>query len=300
MNLISLTRFFSTLVFIALFSLQGCYEQTTPGANDAITDSGNNTGAGPDDASSAGSSNQPSDDSDNTANTSPAHQTEAGSGNTATTSSGQQSNTAPGHTSNSGAGASTSTDSAAKASNMNSPTAIPQRDSVTISLHPMSQAVAPTTSFTLNVSATGNKTLRYQWRKNGRVIRNAVRASYTVASATAADAGRYEVIVISGQRIVMSRTASITIEADRSASLSWAPPAKRADGTPLSEEEIAAYRIYHSNDDGSIGRDYEVDPSQQRFELDNLPRGAHHFAIATVDINGMESTLSAVVTKRIL
>lgn len=228
MNLISLTRFFSVLIFIAIFGLQGCYEQTTPGTDDALVDTDGKT-----------------------------------------------------------------KDAQATAGNNG-------RDSVEISLHPMSQAVSAAQSFTLNVSATGTKVLRYQWRKNGRVIRDAVRSNYTVQSAGPEDEGSYEVIVMSGKRAVLSRVAHITIGIDRSASLSWAPPAKRADGSPLSEAEIAAYRIYHSNDDGSIGRDYEVDPSQQRFEIDDLPRGAHHFAIATVDINGMESSLSAVVTKRIL
>ncbi|GAA3974289.1 immunoglobulin domain-containing protein [Allohahella marinimesophila] len=228
MNFISLTRFFSAFILITLLGLQGCYEQSSPGTNDAITDSDDN-------------SETPRQQAGNSS-----------------------------------------------------------RDSVEISLHPMSQSVHTAQSFTLNVSASGNKVLRYQWRKNGKVIRDAVRPNYTVQRASAADAGSYEVIVMSGRRLVMSRIARITVGSDRSASLSWAPPAKRADGSPLAEEEIAAYRIYHSNDDGSIGRDYEVDPSQQRFELTDLPRGAHHFAIATVDINGMESTLSAVVTKRIL
>src|SRR5690606_8672434 len=115
--------------------LQGCYEQTTPGANDAITGPGSET----------------SDSSGKTG----------------------------GHTG----------------------------DAIAISLHPMSQSVHTAESFTLNVSATGKKVLRYQWRKNGRIIRDAVRSSYTIESASAGDAGTYDVIIRSGKRSVKSKLA---------------------------------------------------------------------------------------------
>ena len=171
---------------------------------------------------------------------------------------------------------------------------------VQISLHPVSQTVFVSESVTMNTSATGKGVLNYQWRKNGKPIANAVRSSLTISKATQGDAGSYDVLVSSGNATVTTQAATLTVAVDRNAHLSWGAPNKRVDGSPLTTTEISAYRIYHSSADGSIGRDYKVASALLSYELSNLPSGEHHFAVATVDVNGMESDLSDVVIKRIM
>lgn len=171
---------------------------------------------------------------------------------------------------------------------------------VDISLHPVSQTVFLDKSVTMNTSATSKGIIKYQWRKDGKPIANAVRSSFTINNAVMADSGSYDVVITSGKASATTHAANLTVAVDRSARLSWTAPAKRVDGSALSATDIAAYRIYHSNADGSIGRDYKVESSLLSYELNGLPSGEHHFAVATVDLNGEESDLSEVVSKQIM
>ncbi|GAA3974299.1 immunoglobulin domain-containing protein [Allohahella marinimesophila] len=171
---------------------------------------------------------------------------------------------------------------------------------VEISLHPVSQTVFLNKSVTLNTSATAKGVIKYQWRKNGQPIADAVRSSFTISNAAQTDAGSYDVLITSGKTTATTQAANLAVSVDRSARLSWGAPSKRVDGSPLTPTEIAAYRIYHTSADGNIGRDYTVDSSLQSYALDGLPSGEHHFAVATVDLNGEESDLSVVVSKQIM
>ncbi|MDB5258458.1 MAG: hypothetical protein JWM14_3153 [Chitinophagaceae bacterium] len=67
----------------------------------------------------------------------------------------------------------------------------------TITTQPLSQAICTGGSTTLTVVASSNS-LNYQWRKNGVNIVGAITSSYTIAAATAASAGNYDVIVNTG------------------------------------------------------------------------------------------------------
>ncbi len=64
-----------------------------------------------------------------------------------------------------------------------------------ITAQPASTNVVAGASLTLNVSATGDATLHYQWRFNGANIAGAVTASFQLASAQARDFGDYSVLV---------------------------------------------------------------------------------------------------------
>jgi sugar lactone lactonase YvrE len=69
---------------------------------------------------------------------------------------------------------------------------------VTIGAHPVSQTVVAGASASFSVTATGPGTLLYQWRKAGIPIPGATAATFSIASAQAADAGLYDVLVRSG------------------------------------------------------------------------------------------------------
>jgi len=60
---------------------------------------------------------------------------------------------------------------------------------------PASQVAFAGSNTTFSVSAIGNPSPQYQWRKNGTNIVNATNASYTIAAALASDAGNYSVVV---------------------------------------------------------------------------------------------------------
>ncbi len=80
-----------------------------------------------------------------------------------------------------------------------------------ITLSPHSQTVGLGGGLVLSAAATGTAPLTYQWRKDGVAIADATAATYTVASATAATAGRYTVDVTNGVGgTATSATAVIT------------------------------------------------------------------------------------------
>lgn len=64
-----------------------------------------------------------------------------------------------------------------------------------IAVPPSSQSVVAFSPVTFSVTATGTPADSYQWLKNGVVIGGATSSSYTIPSATAADAGTYTCVV---------------------------------------------------------------------------------------------------------
>ncbi len=80
-----------------------------------------------------------------------------------------------------------------------------------ITAQPVTQSVASGAPVTLTVAATGTPSPLYQWSKNGRFMRGANAASYTITSATPADAGAYTVEVYNGAGFVTSRPALLSV-----------------------------------------------------------------------------------------
>jgi hypothetical protein len=79
-----------------------------------------------------------------------------------------------------------------------------------ITAHPLSQTIADGGRLSLSVQATGGA-LRYQWTKNGKNITGANLSTFTIAAASASDAGDYRVIVSNSKGSVTSNAARITI-----------------------------------------------------------------------------------------
>ncbi len=89
-------------------------------------------------------------------------------------------------------------------------------------------------------------------------------------------------------------------EVERSAQLSWSLPSERADGSDLELYEIDTFYIYHTTEDGSVEERLEVNGDETTLNIDNLEGGKHLFTVTAVDINGLESDFSDIVTKTIL
>jgi chitodextrinase len=81
----------------------------------------------------------------------------------------------------------------------------------TISGQPSSQTVVAGAAATFSVIADGVPSPGYQWRKNGAAISGATNASYQIASAQAADAANYTVVVSNGSGSVTSSVAGLTV-----------------------------------------------------------------------------------------
>jgi hypothetical protein len=76
---------------------------------------------------------------------------------------------------------------------------------------PVSRAVSTDSRVVLNVSVCGSSPLTYQWRFNGGNIASATNASHDIASAQAADAGDYTVLVSNGAGSVLSDPAAVAL-----------------------------------------------------------------------------------------
>ncbi len=76
---------------------------------------------------------------------------------------------------------------------------------------PANQTVSAGKPATLTVAATGLPAPTYQWKKNGVSLNGATNATYTIASASAADAGSYTVVATNNIGSVTSNAAILTV-----------------------------------------------------------------------------------------
>jgi hypothetical protein len=98
--------------------------------------------------------------------------------------------------------------------------------------------------------------------------------------------------------------ANATLAAPAPAALSWEAPDTREDGTPLTVDEIKEYLIYYTIDGQTPGDGSPIVVNgtlgSEIVTLELLPRVAPYvvgFAISTVDMDGLKSERSEVVSK---
>ncbi|MCX7936959.1 MAG: immunoglobulin domain-containing protein [Chlorobi bacterium] len=102
------------------------------------------------------------------------------------------------------------TNSICQASVTSNPAQVTVTSKPTITAEPQSRTVARGGTTTLSVTASGPN-LQYQWYRNGQPISGATAPSYTIASATDADAGTYYVTVSNECGSVQSRQITVTV-----------------------------------------------------------------------------------------
>ena len=98
----------------------------------------------------------------------------------------------------------------------------------TINAQPQAQTVCAGTAASFTVVASGSGTLTYQWRKNNVNIPNATGSTFSIASATAAEAGSYDVVVGSDCGTVSSNAAQLTVNPATAITAPPAPQTKTA------------------------------------------------------------------------
>lgn len=94
---------------------------------------------------------------------------------------------------------------------------------ISILRQPVSEAVALDSMVTLNVFASGQGPLHYQWQKDGTNIPGATNATYIISSAQSADAGDYNAWVSNSVESVSSNVATLSVGDDQ-ATPSLSPP----------------------------------------------------------------------------
>ena len=105
------------------------------------------------------------------------------------------------------------------------------------------------------------------------------------------------VLVVGSLTFVYLNTQYVADPATGDATLSWAPPTERVDGTPL--EAVSGYRIYYGRDPAQFEHEIEVDREVTKYRIENLESGDWYFAVAAISEEGLESAPSSVVQKTI-
>ncbi|MSU66241.1 MAG: hypothetical protein EXS38_09115 [Opitutus sp.] len=95
----------------------------------------------------------------------------------------------------------------------------------TITIAPTDQSSLVGATATLNAAGTGFPSPAFQWRKNGLSIPGATNPVLTLAHLTAADAGRYDVVVSNAAGTTTSRSATVTVSLPDFSSNSTGPVA---------------------------------------------------------------------------
>jgi hypothetical protein len=120
------------------------------------------------------------------------------------------------------------------------------------------------------------------------------------------DVGIYQNIVISVNDGTVSAALpafSITVNASTAApaagtaTLRWVPPAENTDGSPV---ELSGYRVYHGTSPTALNDVRTVQGADNTFyTFEQLQAGTHYFAVAAVNLLGLEGERSSVGSKSV-
>jgi hypothetical protein len=117
------------------------------------------------------------------------------------------------------------------------------------------------------------------------------------------DVGNFTNIVITvsdGDAAASLDNFDITVDAiaSGSATLSWNPPTENVDGSALTD--LTGYRIYYGRSEAQLTRTIVIDnPGLTRYVVENLAPSNWHFAMTSVNADGVESRRSPTVSKTI-
>ncbi|MDX1457901.1 MAG: fibronectin type III domain-containing protein [Marinobacter sp.] len=93
---------------------------------------------------------------------------------------------------------------------------------------------------------------------------------------------------------------SQVIDPKRAATLSWNAPATRENGDGLAMGELQGYVINYGQSQDTLSRQVEIsDASVMDYTIGGLSQGDWFFTIQVVDVNGLVSAPSQVVSKTI-
>lgn len=96
----------------------------------------------------------------------------------------------------------------------------------------------------------------------------------------------------------LSFTLTVTQAATGAATVSWAIPTLRTDGSPLTN--LAGFRVYYGTTPGALTTRMDItNPTVSSAVVNNLTSGTWYFAVTAVDSTGVESAQSNPASKTI-
>ena len=117
-----------------------------------------------------------------------------------------------------------------------------------------------------------------------------------------ADIGLYtdiEIIVTDGKAETSLPSFDLTVHST-SATLSWAAPVTREDGSPLPFSEIGGYKVYTGTNQSDLDLLVNLpEPNTLEYKVSDLAPGTHYFAVTVYNVEGSESEFSEIVNKAI-
>ena len=110
-----------------------------------------------------------------------------------------------------------------------------------ITTQPVSLTVSAGQSASFFVTATGSIPMTYQWRKNGGAIPGATNLTYTITSASAADAASYSIAILNSVNVATSVPATLTVNSATTTPivLDLTPQSFSARGQSSSNNDVA-------------------------------------------------------------
>lgn len=83
------------------------------------------------------------------------------------------------------------------------------------------------------------------------------------------------------------------------AKLSWTPPTEREDNTPLPLSELQGFEVLWGTSQTDLNQTVFVPVGTNEYMVTSLTEGTWYFAVKAIDTDGLESGLSAIVSKTI-
>ena len=104
----------------------------------------------------------------------------------------------------------------------------------------------------------------------------------------------------SSSSISSSSSSSAVSVTSTNVALSWIAPSTKVDGSFLPLSEIAGYRIYRGIDQYNLILLTETtDPSNSEYTLTETEAGTYYYAVTTYNVDGLESSYSATISKTV-
>jgi hypothetical protein len=102
---------------------------------------------------------------------------------------------------------------------------------------------------------------------------------------------------------VFSTTTAVAPPPSYNVKLSWTIPTTRQNGKALALSELKGYEVYYATDNNaSTANDTVVTVSGGSINtstISKLPAGTYYFSISAIDVNGVKSPLSAMVSTKV-
>lgn len=91
-----------------------------------------------------------------------------------------------------------------------------------------------------------------------------------------------------------SSTFPIVTPTSYTVEITWVAPSLREDGSTMSAEEIASFKIYYGSTSGSLTNIIAVDDPTARSYIQDFDAGVYYFAVTALDTDGAESAFSNI------